>query len=71
MVLEANGRDSMVTDDLCPLAFKPRHERECLMTESTRCGTEWEEDEWGEVCYRDFLQCKEKSNIIIRLIPFY
>ncbi|CAI8039108.1 A disintegrin and metalloproteinase with thrombospondin motifs 14, partial [Geodia barretti] len=56
MVLEANGRDSMVTDDLCPLASKPRHERECLMTESTGCGTEWEEDEWGECCSTEPLE---------------
>ena len=49
MVLESNGRETMVTDDLCPPGSKPRHERECVMTESRGCRTEWEEGDWGEV----------------------
>ena len=49
MVLEANGRDTMVGDDRCNTSSKPRQERECVVTETSGCGTEWEEEEWGEV----------------------
>ena len=49
MVLEANGRDIMVANELCDPSTRPQQERGCVVSESHGCDTQWDEDEWGEV----------------------
>ena len=58
-VLEASGRDTVVSDDRCSAALRPAHERECIIRESSGCDTMWEVEEWGEVRGREWGRCTE------------
>ena len=49
LTLEASGRDRMVEDEMCNATVKPISERECVVSESSGCNTEWQADEWREV----------------------
>ena len=49
MVLETNGRERMVVDEMCNDTAKPPEERECAVEDTTQCDVQWEVEEWGEV----------------------
>lgn len=48
-VMQANGRDQKVSDELCDNVTRPDAERECVRIDSSSCGTVWKVGSWGKV----------------------
>lgn len=48
-MMQANGRDLKVSDQLCANVTRPDAERECVRIDSSGCDTVWEVEKWGEV----------------------
>lgn len=48
-MMQANGRDRKVSDELCDNVTRPDAERECVRIDSSSCDTVWEVGRWREV----------------------